>query len=333
MAARRRVVFASGNARVHSKEAIRHGVRQEAPARERISHACGVHFYPVEYVTRVNLGEYQVRVKPDGADNTDPRNVEALLEIKCPHSKNMRNEIGSRMRLHARQCLLELVAFPQAAFLIFAVLNYAPAEEVSHHHYDSVLHRLDRTRAVSALDELRAAGLLADFAEDVPNADVNAILGRMVASAVQLPKVSKMGTATAMKLLPELFRKVPAHLVDYIAKDFRSDDDVLEDCSKIAALGDHCVDGVPASEFPRYFLRFSGRVALCRLCQQHLPDEADAILRRCCLKPTHARGALSWLRYQDPSLSADAIFRIARQEQNQSRDAPQPPLRRRIAPF
>ena len=60
----RQVVFASGAAGVHSNEAVRHGIRQEGPARERVSCACGVYFYPVEDVTRVRLGNYEVRVKP-----------------------------------------------------------------------------------------------------------------------------------------------------------------------------------------------------------------------------------------------------------------------------
>ena len=123
MVSRRDVFFASGAARVYSNEAVRHGLRQEAPARERISRACGVLFYPVQEVVSVLLGKYEVRVKPDGANGSDPRQISALLEIKCPYSKNMRNQIGSRMKLHARQCLLELVAFPTAEFLIFAVLN------------------------------------------------------------------------------------------------------------------------------------------------------------------------------------------------------------------
>ena len=122
------VSFASGSAPVRSRDAVRHGVRQEARARHKISRACGILFHPVREVASVHLGDVEVRVKPDGATDIVPQRSNAILEIKCPFSKNMRNQIGSRMSLHARQCLLELIAFPEAAFLIFAVLNYAPGE-------------------------------------------------------------------------------------------------------------------------------------------------------------------------------------------------------------
>ena len=313
------VSFASGSAPVRSPDAVCHGVRQEASARRKISRACGILFHPVREVASVHLGDVEVRVKPDGATDIVPQRSAAILEIKCPFSKNMRHQIGSRMSLHARQCLLELIAFPEAAFLVFAVLNYAPGEETSKQNYDSVLHRLDRASAVRALDELRAVGLLRAFAKDELNPRVDAALERMVSTAVPLPKVSKMKTAKAIELLPELFREIPPHLVDYIAKAFRRDDDVLDDCSRVAAVGAHFVDGIPICELPRYFLRFSGRVALHRFCQHHLPEQADSMLGRCCLNPSDVKRAQSWLSYKDPSLPANVVFDIARREQNKPR--------------
>ena len=328
--------FASGSAPVRSRDAVRHGVRQEASARHRISRACGIWFHPVEEVASLHLGDVEVRVKPDGATDIVPQRSNAILEIKCPFSKNMRNQIGSRMSLHARQCLCELIAFPEAAFLIFAVLNYAPGEETSNRNYDSVLQRLDRTSATRALDELRASDLVAAFAKDEANAEVDAVLERMVATAVPLPKVSKMKTAQAMELLPELFRQIPPHLVDYIAKGFRRDDHVFDDCEQLAALGEHFVGGIAMSELPRYVLRFSGRVALHRFCQHHLPEDSDAMLRRCCVDPSHVKRAKSWLSCQDPSLSAGVVFDIARRQQNKPRDASvvaRASRKRRVAPF
>ena len=327
------VSFASGSTAVRSRHAVRHGLRHEAPARRKISRACGVVFYPVEEVSSVRLGDVEIRVKPDGASDAVPHRSKAILEIKCPFSKNMRNQIGARMSLHARQCLLELLAFPEAAFLIFAVMNYAPGEETSNRNYDSALFRLNRADAVEALDELRTSGLATAFAKDEPNAEVDAVLERMVAAAVSLPKVGEMKTAKAMELLPELFREIPPHLVDYIAKSFRCDDQVLDDCEKIAALGDHFVDGIAMSEFPRYLLRFSGRVALYRFCQHHLPEDADAMLRRCCLDLSQANRARSWLGYRDPTLPAGAVFDIARSCQNMPRVVTSAPRKCRVAPF
>ena len=142
MGPQRQVVFASGAAATHSQEAARHGTRHEDLARERVGLACGVHFHPVQEVTGVRLDDdFEVRVKPDGTSHRVPQSSKVILEIKRPHSKNMRNQIGARMQLHARQCLLELLAFPEAACLLFAVLNYKPGEEPSARNYDSVRKR------------------------------------------------------------------------------------------------------------------------------------------------------------------------------------------------
>ena len=164
---------------------------------------------------------FEVRVKPDGTSHRVPQSSKVILEIKCPHSKNMRNQIGARMQLHARQCLLELLAFPEAACLLFAVLNYKPGEEPSARNYDSVLHRLNRAGAMEALAEIRARGIVRDFAEGIENVAVDDILSRMVLAAVELPKVSRMRTAQAAALLPELFVEIPEHLRQHIAKGFR----------------------------------------------------------------------------------------------------------------
>ena len=107
----------------------------------------------------VQLDDFEVRVVPDGASDVVPQKSKVILEIKCPHSKNMRNQAGTRMQLHARQCLLELLAYPEAACLLFAVLNYMPGAALSTRNYDSVLHRLDRASAMEALAEICARGL------------------------------------------------------------------------------------------------------------------------------------------------------------------------------
>ncbi len=73
---------------------------------------------------------------------------------------------------------------------------------------DSVLHRLDRTSAVQALEELQRQGLPNDLATDVPNPKVDAVLQRMVSTATELPKVGRMKSAKAAALLPELFDAV-----------------------------------------------------------------------------------------------------------------------------
>ena len=336
MCPQRQVVFASGAAATHSQEAARHGTRHEDLARERVGLACGVHFHPVREVTSVRLDyDFEVRVKPDGTSHRVPQSSKVILEIKCPHSKNMRNQIGARMQLHARQCLLELLAFPEAACLLFAVLNYKPDEEPSAHNYDSVLHRLNRASAMEALAQIRAHGLVRDFAEGIENAAVDDILSRMVSAAVELPKVSRMRTAQAAALLPELFAEIPEHLRQHIAKGFRYDDDVPEDCRRIAALGDQRIDGVPLSEFPRFFLRYSGRVALYHFCLQHLPGEAQAMLGRCCQKASDVRGTDARRRHilggKSTGMSADAIFDLARSEQNRPRGKVPAPRGNRVA--
>ncbi len=304
---------------------------------ECVSRALGARFYPATSVASLHLGDFEIRVKPDGGNDIVPQQSKVILEIKCPYSKNMRNQIGTRMQLHARQCLLELLAYPEAACLVFAVLNYAPSTDVRHRSRDSVLHRLDRTIAVEALEELERHGLANDLAKDVPNPKVDAVLQRMVSTAIELPKVARLKTATAATLLPELFDAIPKPLRGYIAKGLRYDSEVEKDRAKIAALGDHRVADVPVSDFPKYFLHFCGRVAYYRFCAEHLPGEEDAMLLRSCVDPCDVDGARTWLSHQDPEADADAVFRIACQGQNKPRDMrveTQPPRRRcRIAPF
>ena len=144
-----------------------------------------------------------------------------------------------------------------------------------------------------------------------------------------------MRTAQAAVLLPELFAEIPEHLRQHIAKDFRYDDHVLEDCSKIAALADQCIDGVPLSEFPRFFLHFSGRVAFYHFCLQHLPEEAQAMLGRCCQKASDVRGTDARRRHilggKNAGMSADAIFDLARSEQNRPRGKVPAPRGNRVA--
>ena len=192
---------------------------------------------------------------------------------------------------------------------------------MSNHSYDSSLHRLNRSSAMIALSELEDGGLAKDFVTGKPNPDVDAILQRMVATALGLPKVSQLNASTAATYLPELSEVIPEHLRGYIAKSMRYDDDVPGDCAKIAALGEHCVDGVPLADFPKYILLFSGRVAFYRFCSQHLPGEEDVLLRHCCLRQSDVTSARTWLGHRDPAASAEIIFRIACQEQNQPRKA------------
>ena len=150
----------------------------------------------------------------------------------------------------------------------------------------------------------------------------------MAESAVELPKVSEMTTEQASKLIPELFECVPTSLRPFIAKGLRLDDAVGQDREAIATLGDRRIDGVPASEFPRFFLRFAGRVAFYHFCLQHLPpEEADAMLGRSCMDPSdvqRTRACRSRILggSRGPDTSADVIFRIASEEQNQPRGAP-----------
>jgi hypothetical protein len=130
---------------------------------------------------------------------------------------------------------------------------------------------------------------------------------------------------------------MPKPLRVYIAKGLRYDSEVEKERAKIAAVGDHRVADVPVSEFPKYVLHFSGRVAYYRFCAQHLPGEEDAMLLRSCVGPSDVDGARTRLSHQDPEADAGAVFRIACQRQNKPRDVrveTQPPRRQcRIAPF
>ena len=78
-------------------------MRHEDLARDRVGLACGVHVHPVQEVTSVRLDDFEVRVKPDDASHRVSQSSKVILEIKCQHSKNMRNQIGARMLLHARR--------------------------------------------------------------------------------------------------------------------------------------------------------------------------------------------------------------------------------------
>ena len=208
------------------------------------------------------------------------------------------------MQLHARQCLLELLAFPEAACLLFAVLNYKPGEEPSARNYDSVLHRLNRASAMEALAEIRERGVMRDFAKGIENADVDDIISRMVSAAVELPKVSRMRTAQAAALLPELFAEIPEHLRQHIAKGFRYDDDVPEDCRRIAALGDQRIDGVPCRSFPASFCATPGAspsttfaCSTCRAKRKQCSAGA-ARRRRTCRVPTRVADTSSAAKTQ-----------------------------------
>ena len=169
---------------------------------------------------------------------------------------------------------------------------------------------------MEALAQIRSHGLVRDFAESIENAVVDDILSRMVSATVELPKVSRMRTVQAAAMLPELFAEIPELLWQHIAKGYRYDDDFPKDCKRIAALGDQRIDGVPLSEFLRFFLRYSGRVAFYHFCLQHLPGEAQAMLGRCCQKASDVRGTDARRRHilggKSTGMSADAISDLAR---------------------
>ena len=208
---RQALFYASGPITVFSADAARHGAQCEGHALKQLSGAFGVPLY-LARVANVWLGDAEVRVKPDAASVMDPREVNIIFEIKCPYSVAARKCIRDRIHLHARQCLLELLAFPLASCLVFAVFDYDPAAGALE-HYDSAVHRLDRTSADEAVAELERLDLMQDLAGDVPNLVVAAILRRMVAKAVELPKVKDMTPTKVATLLPELFEHhAPEHV-------------------------------------------------------------------------------------------------------------------------
>ena len=202
----RRVVFASGPTAVFCEDAVRHGVKYERYALTQLSAALGVSLYPQGSATSVRLArDFEVRVKPDATNLGCPLEPRVIFEVKCPYTEAARNSIRDRMRQHGRQCFLELLAFPRAACLVFAVFDFDPGSSTGHSYRDSVLHRLNRTSVQTARLELERLDLLHDLANHTPNETVDGILQRMLAEAIGLPGVKDMTPDVAQRLLPELF--------------------------------------------------------------------------------------------------------------------------------
>ena len=209
----RRVSFASGPVAVFSEDAVRHGVKYEPHALKQLCDAFGVCLYTLESATSVwSTRDLEVRVKPDATNANCPFEASVLLEIKCPYTEAARNSIHYRMRLHARQCFFELLAFPRAACLIFAVFDFDPSGP-GHSCRDSALHRLNRASVEAARLEFERLGLMDDLARDIPNEAVDGILHGMLEEAVELPGVKDMTPHVAHQFRPELFHKnVPEHV-------------------------------------------------------------------------------------------------------------------------
>jgi len=85
---------------------------------------------------------------------------------------------------------------------------------------------------------------------------------------------------------------------------------------------------MPLSLFPKFYLRFAGRIALYHYCKQKCPEEADEILKRCCFTTSTAASArskyASMLRYYGGSAGVDAIFCHAAAEQGKRPPAEHP---------
>lgn len=210
----RRVAFASGPTAVFCEDAIRHGAKYERHALKQLCEALGVCLYTLESATSVwPTRDLEVRVKPDATNASCPFEASVLFEIKCPYTEAARNSIHYRMLLHGRQCFFELLSFPRAACLVFAVFDFDP-NGTGHSYRDSALHRLNRASVQAAQSELERLGLMQDLASDTPNEAVDAILQVMLAEAVGLPGVRDMTPLVAQQLLPELFpQHVPEHVL------------------------------------------------------------------------------------------------------------------------
>lgn len=157
---------------------------------------------------------------------------------------------------------------------------------------------------------------------------VAVILQRMVAVAVPMPKLGALRMSDAQRLIPELYEHIPAHLRGYVAHEVRLDDEVAADTERLAAFGGCAVRGMPLSLFPKFYLRFAGRIALYHYCKQKCPEEADEILKRCCFTTSTAASArskyASMLRYYGGSAGVDAIFCHAAAEQGKRPPAEHP---------
>lgn len=197
----RNLNFASGKTLVFCEDAVRHGAKYETLGLTELAQAFGAPLYPPPGAASVWLDNVEVRVKPDATDATG----RVLVEIKCPFTRAARKAIAERIHFHARQLFLELIAFPLATCLVFVAFDYDPAGASK--HLDSTMHRLDRAWAKEAERELQERGLLQDLARDDPSVAVDAILRRMVARAIELPKVKNITPREVELLLPELFQQ------------------------------------------------------------------------------------------------------------------------------
>ena len=115
--------FACGPAWRFSELAVQHGLRCERLAVEELSSALGAPLFPVRSAGVLDLGGCQIRVWPDASNKPDAHDSEVILEVKCPYTPAMRRNLANRLHFHGRQCLLQLLAFPNARCLIFAALD------------------------------------------------------------------------------------------------------------------------------------------------------------------------------------------------------------------
>ena len=179
------------------------------------------------------------------------------------------------------------------------------------------------------LDESAVEGAAEVDATAASQSDrVAVILQRMVAVAVPMPKLGALRMSDAQRLIPELYEHIPVHLRGYVAHEVRLDDEVAADTERLAAFGGCAVRGMPLSLFPKFYLRFAGRIALYHYCKQKCPEEADEILKRCCFTTSTAASArskyASMLRYYGGSAGVDAIFCHAAAEQGKRPPAEHP---------
>lgn len=321
------VVWASGNkAHAQNPKACQHGIDYEPVVIKRLSKAFGVQLFEVSDVLDLRLTpNITVRVIPDGSNKPNVLESEIILEVKCPYSRKMRSRIADRMELHARQCCFELLASPNAKYLIFAAVASKPVDQGGKGGIQNTdFKRLHRQAALDALTEIQANGLVEDFATEKSNDKITSILARMLTKASLLPKLSNLKVEIAMSILPDLFSHVPEHLREWIAHDVRRDRYVESDCMTLASCSQDTVVGtLNMKEFPKYYLRYSGRIAFYHFCLQSMPLKAEELLHRCCFKD----GDVSAIKFKHGQLMrknnlslnthVQLIFQQATQDQNQ----------------
>lgn len=76
-----------------------------------------------------------------------------------------------------------------------------------------------------------------DFLEEIPNDSVDVILKRMADAAILLSKVAEMNQIKSHALIPGLYLHVPELLREYVAHEYRADDEVESDIDKLNKMG------------------------------------------------------------------------------------------------